>query len=218
MTKTTLLEQLDDLKANFAKNVPADIRQVMANATATLQNSSLTETSSKKGDLATSFILSNQNGDPVELQKLLASGPVVLSFYRGAWCPFCNLELKALQNRLTDIEALGATLIAISPQSPDSSLSTFENNKLRFDVLSDPNNKVAKKFGLVFTLPKALRPIYKDFGIDIVKSNQEDSFELPFAATFIVDTSGVIQYSFVDVDYTTRAEPQAIIDALKALS
>jgi len=217
MTQNTLLNQLDTVKQNFADNVPAEIRKIMANATADLEKSAITKKSLTKGNLAASFNLPNQLGKSVELNTLLTKGPVVISFYRGAWCPFCSLELKALQERLTDIESLGASLIAISPQAPGNSISTAEKNGLSFDVLSDQNNKVAKQFGLVFTLADSLKPIYENFGIDIAESNQEDSFELPFAATFVIDQKGVIQYAFVDVDYTNRAEPETIIEVLKSL-
>lgn len=217
MNGNTLLEQINSFKKEFSKNVPAEIAQIMSEATEKLKESNISDNSSRIGDSASNFTLLNQAGKAVELKQLLTNGPVVINFYRGAWCPFCNLELKALQDRIADIEALGASLIAISPQAPDSTLSTFEKNELRFDVLSDKNNEVAKKFGLVFTLPETLKPIYENFGIDIVSSNEESSFELPFAGTFIIDNLGVIQYAFVDADYTNRAEPQAIIDALKDL-
>ena len=217
MIQNTLLSQLDSFKENFANNVPIETRQIMQDATDVLESSAITKIALTKGDLITNFTLSNQTGKSVELHDLLVNGPVVVSFYRGAWCPFCNLELKALQEHLADFQAQGASLLAISPQAPDSTLSTVEKNELSFDVLSDQNNKIAKKFGLVFTLPESLKPIYESFGIDIVTSNKEDSFELPFAATFVIDQSGVIQYAFVDADYTNRAEPQIIIDVLKSL-
>jgi peroxiredoxin len=118
---------------------------------------------------------------------------------------------------LPEIESLGASLVAISPQLPEKSLSTAEENKLVFEVLSDVGNKVAREFGLVFTLSENLRPIYKSFGVDIPVANGDDSFELPIAATYVIDVDGTITHSFVDTDYTKRLEPAEVVEALKKL-
>jgi len=151
----------------------------------------------------------------VSSRELLARGPVVLSFYRGDWCPYCNLELKALQERVAEIEALGARLVAVSPQTPDATTDTATRNKLTFEVLSDTGNTVAKSFGLDFELAEELRPIYKNWGADLEKLNGEPPFSLPMAATYVIGCDGTIIESFVDTDYTERMEPQAIVDALK---
>ena len=148
------------------------------------------------------------------LSGLLNRGPIVLSFYRGAWCPYCNLELRALQESLPGIEAAGGQMVAISPQLPDNSLSTAEDRELSYEVLSDVGNHTARKYGLVFTLKKELRPIYKEWGADIISVNGDDSFELPVPATFVINNNGIITYSFVDADYTNRLEPAKIIEAL----
>ena len=120
----------------------------------------------------------NANGKTVRLDDLLQHGPVVVAFYRGGWCPYCNLELRALQKTLPEIEKHGAQLVAISPQTPDSSLSTQQKDELQFQVLSDKHNAVARQFGLVFTLPEEIRTIYKGFGHDLAARNGDDSFEL----------------------------------------
>ncbi|MEM6717142.1 MAG: peroxiredoxin-like family protein, partial [Cyanobacteria bacterium P01_C01_bin.147] len=140
-----------------------------------------------------------------------------IAFYRGGWCPYCNLELKALQNALASIQETGAALVAISPETPDNSLTTQEKNELAFPVLSDLDNQVARQFGLVFQLPASLRPIYDGFGIDLVAYNGNDQFELPIPATYVVQPNGEIVYAFADVDYTKRAEPSDVVNALKAL-
>jgi peroxiredoxin len=133
----------------------------------------------------------------VPLSDLLQHGPVVVAFYRGGWCPYCNLELRALQKSLPEIEKLGAQLVAISPQTPDSSLSTQQKDKLRFQVLSDKHSAVARQFGLVFTLPEEIRTIYKGFGHDLAVRNGDDSFELPFPATYVIGQDRIIRFAFV---------------------
>ena len=143
------------------------------------------------------------------------TGPSWLSFYRGGWCPYCNIELKALQDRLPEIEALGARLVAISPETPDNALTTQEKNEIGFEVLSDDGNKVASAFGLTFRLPDAVNDLYKGFGIDLETSNGEGSQTLPVPATFVIGKGGKVLKAIVDADYTTRAEPDEVIAALK---
>ncbi|MGC1784126.1 MAG: peroxiredoxin-like family protein [Acidobacteriaceae bacterium] len=174
----------------------------------------------KVGELAPDFTLPNAFGNPVSLSALLARGPVVVSFYRGEWCPFCNIELRALQQALPKMEQLGATLIAISPEMPDHGIVAAEKNKLTFPVLSDFGNKVARQFGIVFQIGQDLKEFSKNaFKNDIALRNGEDSYELPVPATYVVDTSGVIRFAHVDVDYMTgRAEPGEVISALKAIA
>jgi len=140
-----------------------------------------------------------------------------MTFYRGGWCPYCNLELKAYQDQLTNIKAENATLVAITPELPDVSLSTAEKNALEFEVLSDVNSDYARSLGLVFSLADELRPIYLSFGIEIEKHNGEGQFDLPLAATFVIAQDGTVASAFVDADYTTRQEPAEVVAALKTL-
>ncbi|MGF1495985.1 MAG: peroxiredoxin-like family protein [Elainellaceae cyanobacterium] len=211
----SLSQQIADTRAAFSERVPAETRQVMLQATEELAKSALVEQALNLGDRIPSFTLPNATGETVDVSELLASGPVVISFYRGGWCPYCNLELRALQQALPEIQALGATLVAVSPETPDSSLTTAEKNELEFQVLSDVGNQVARQFGLVFTLPEDLRPIYAGFGLDIPAHNGDDTFELPLAATYVVAADGTIVHAFVDADYTKRLEPDEIVAALK---
>lgn len=174
-----------------------------------------------KGEqLAPDFTLPDAFGNPVSLSALLARGPVVISFYRGEWCPFCNIELRALQQALPTIEQLGATLVAISPEMPDHGIVASEKNKLTFPVLSDFGNKVARQFGIVFQIGQELKEFSRNaFKNDIALRNGEDSYELPVPATYVLDTSGVIRFAHVDVDYMIgRAEPEEIISALKTIA
>ncbi|MEB3359165.1 MAG: peroxiredoxin-like family protein [Synechococcales bacterium] len=211
----SLSQQIAAVRAEFSKQVPAETRQVMQQATADLAKSALVEQALNVGDRLPDFTLPNATGEAIAIRNLLAQGSVVVSFYRGGWCPYCNLELRALQQALPEIQALGASLVAISPETPDSSLTTAEKNELDFQVLSDVGNRVARQFGLVFTLPEELRPIYEGFGIDIPAHNGDATFELPLAATYVVAADGTIVHAFVDADYTRRLEPAEIVAALK---
>lgn len=169
------------------------------------------------GAHAPDFTLPDSTGEHVSLSSLLSRGPVVLAFYRGGWCPHCSTELRAYQARLAEISSLGAALVAVSPQTPDNSLSTREKLELAFPVLSDTGNVVARSYGLVFSLPEELREIYAGFGLDLPTANGDDSFELPLPATYVIDTEGAVVWRHVDADYTKRAEPNDVIAALAAI-
>src|SRR5271170_3701346 len=174
----------------------------------------------KVGQSVPEFTLPDAFGNEVSLKTLLAQGPVVISFYRGEWCPFCNLELLALQEALPKIKDLGATLIAISPETQDHGIVATEKNKLTFPVLSDFGNKVARQFGIVFQVGQELRDFSKNvFKNDLALRNGDDSYELPVPATFVIDATGVIRFAHVDVDYMTgRAEPEMVVAALESIA
>lgn len=214
----TLATEIQDYQAQFRSKVPADVQGTMGKATQDLANSGIIDRTLKVGDRIPAVTLPDATGQSFSVQAALEQGPVVLAFYRGGWCPYCNLELKALQAVLPDIQAAGAILIAIAPETPDNSLSTSEKNALTFAVLSDVGNKVSREFGLVFQLPEALRPIYKGFGIDIEAYNGDPTFELPVPATYVVAPSGEIVYAFADADYTKRAEPADVVAALQQIA
>ncbi|MEM9164889.1 MAG: peroxiredoxin-like family protein [Cyanobacteria bacterium P01_F01_bin.4] len=214
----TLSTELQNYRDQFRTKAPADVQGVMGKATQDLADSGIVDRALKVGDRIPQVTLPDATGQSFSIQAALAQGPIVLAFYRGGWCPYCNLELKALQAVLPDIEAAGATLIAIAPETPDNSLSTREKNALAFAVLSDVGNKVSREFGLVFQLPVELRPIYKGFGIDIEAYNGDQTFELPVPATYVVAPSGEIVYAFADADYTKRAEPADVVATLKQIA
>ncbi len=213
----SLKEKLDSLTEENKSRIPAQAAAVMKDAHEELMRSGIQTRALKPGDPAKDFSLPNAHGKPVSLTSLLRDGPVVITFYRGAWCPYCNLTLKALQEALPEIEEARGKLVAISPQNPDASLSTVEKNELRFEVLSDSGNKVAKSYGIAFALQKGVSEIYKSFGIDLQKSNGTAEEELPLAATFIIGTDERIRYAYVDTDYKRRMEPQDIVSILKQL-
>ena len=122
-----------------------------------------------------------------------------------------------MQLIISEVKSLGATLVAISPQVPEKSLATAEENKVSFEVLSDVGNEVARQFGLAFSLPERLRTIYKQFGADVAAANGDERYELPLAATYVIDVDGIIRYSFVDIDYTKRLEPEEVVKVLKKI-
>ncbi|KAL3467925.1 thioredoxin-like protein [Aspergillus heterothallicus] len=167
------------------------------------------------------FTLPSATGTPVSSSTLLAENKALLiSFYRGEWCPFCNLELRALQARLPEFQALGVNLVAISPQLPDASLSVAKKNALQFPVLSDVGNQLAWELGIVWKQPQAFGEIFKGFGIDWAGSygeGQEDLLEVPIPATILVGGDGVVREVFVDVDYTKRLEPETALEWVRRL-
>jgi peroxiredoxin len=223
MATTQVLQttvELDGARDHYRNNViPADKLVVMDRATEELIRSGVRSTAAREGDRIGDFILMDAHGAPVRLQQLLTAGPVVISFYRGGWCPYCNIELRGLQRVLPEIQRLGGSLVAISPQLPDNSLSTEEKNGLVFSVLSDVGNTVARRFGIVFTLPDDLLETYNQFQHGLGKMNGDTgATDLPIPATFVLDRSGVIQLAYVDEDYTRRLDPELILDKLRQLA
>jgi len=169
------------------------------------------------GQTAPDFVLPDATGEKVALADRRAAGPVVVSFYRGAWCPYCSQELHAQQEILGEIRALGASLVAISPQRPDDSLSLVERLDLDFDVLSDVDQEVIRAYRLQFELPDTLREIYPALGIDLTQQNADGSWHLPVPATFVIDRDGVVRARHVDPNYLERMDPAEILDALRRL-
>lgn len=212
----SLSDQLKKLTEEASQKMPAETFVTLLRATVKLKHTGIEAKALQVGDQAPAFVLPNHLGHPVSSAELLSRGPLVLSFYRGEWCPYCNLEINALQSRLPEMKKLGASLLAVSPETPEHSLSMHEKHALSFDVLSDQGNQCARKFGLVFTLPEELHPIYEQFGIDLRANNGDSSLQLPMPATYVIDSSGKIVKSHVDVNYATRLEPDDIIDALYA--
>ncbi|MEL6382977.1 MAG: peroxiredoxin-like family protein, partial [Cyanobacteria bacterium J06626_18] len=164
----SLTQDLAQFADQMREKLPVEVQDAMAKASDDIAQLGIEDRSLKVGDTIPSVTLPNAVGETVTVQDLLKQGPVVIAFYRGGWCPYCNLELRALQQALPEIQAAGANLVAIAPETPDNSLSTQEKNELTFEVLSDVGNTIARKFGLVFALPEYLRPVYQSLGIDLV--------------------------------------------------
>lgn len=168
------------------------------------------------GDKFPSFRLSDATGKEVSSDDLLAKGPLLITFYRGEWCPYCNIALQHLQRRLDEYKARGVTLVALTPELPDYSLTTAEKNEIEFPVLTDRNNEVAKKLGIVFDQVSA-KDLFQQIGVDLCKRNGLDNFEVPIPATLLVDGSGVVRNVFIDPDYRNRMEPKVALEWIDAL-
>lgn len=206
-----LTEELKRYADASAVKIPQELQTVMGGDIKKVEESQLLKKSTKKGDSLKPFNLPNATGTIVSSDDLLKKGKLVINFYRGGWCPYCNLELKAFQEVLPQINEAGATLIAITPEQPDHSLSTSEKNELEFEVLTDKDNAYARELHLVFQLSKELNEIYKGFGIDLESSNGNTDHELPIAATYVVDTDGTVIYSYLSADYKVRANPTEVL-------
>jgi peroxiredoxin len=215
-SSATLREKLEARKAEFAAKAPPELSERFEKGIADVAASGAPAAALKLGDAAPDFSLPDARGGTFTLSEALARGPVVITWYRGGWCPYCNLQLREYQQRLPEWTALGASLVAISPQTPDNSLSTAEKQELKFAVLSDAGNAVARRYGLVYTLPKDVgETLEKMVGLSAV--NASASGELPLSATYVIDRTGKVVYAFVDADYRRRAEPSEILAALSAL-
>jgi peroxiredoxin len=171
----------------------------------------------KNGDTMPAFSLPDSKNKTVTSEALLKESNLVVVFYRGGWCPFCNTYLKKLQDQNDKIEAAGGKLVAISAENPDDSLTTEQKHNLTFHVLSDKNLDFARRFGLVYELPATTDEKYQEMGIDLVSSNDMEKPELPISATYIVNKESKIVYSFVNPDYKKRLEPETIISELEKL-
>jgi peroxiredoxin len=185
----------------------------MENSTNALKEQTLSNNALQTGATLPEFNLPDVNGNQVALSSF-TNDFIVLSFYRGGWCPFCNMELKALQNILPELEALSTDLVAVSPETPDNSLTTSEKNELNFSVLSDINNVYAKSLGLVFQIPEDLREVYHSFNLNVDQHNGNADYELPMPATYIINKEREIIYSFTPEDYTERLDPDVILKVL----
>lgn len=213
----SLSDELHALYEGTFRDIPADIREVMERGDRELAESGRAEQALNVGARAPRFALPSATGQRVALDDLLAQGPVVLTFYRGSWCPFCSLALRALQRQHISIVAKGARLVAVSPQTPDASLSLAERGRLAFDVLSDVGSDVAKQFGLAFDLSDELGALYDRLGFELERANGGYARTLPLPATYVIDRGGVIRWAFVDADYKVRAEPADVLAALDGL-
>src|SRR5580700_6711731 len=210
----SLKQQLAEYRAGWFERVPAERQAIMERHIAGLRDG-LAKSALKTGDRAPAVVLGNARGDTVDVGALLKNGPVIVSFYRGGWCPYCNFELRAFQQILRQIEAAGATLVAISPEKPDDTLSTAEKNALSFEVLSDVGQKVGRAFGLVYEFTEELKRAYHGFNFDLpARNGTPGEWALPISATYVIDRDGSIIYAYTDVDYRDRADPRDILQVL----
>lgn len=219
----TLQVRLDAFKADFEAgkppySVPRSVIDTMHQATTELIASGAARRARKAGDIAPPFTLPDAEGNLVSSASLLQKGPLVLSFYRGVWCPYCNMELQALQANLPAFQEAGASLAAVSPQTAPNSRKSMRQNALAFPILSDVRNDVAASFGLRFALPPYLVELYKSLKNDLPAFNGDPSWTLPMPARFVIGQDGVIAYAEVNPDYTLRPDPSELLPTLKALA
>ena len=212
-----LQQDIDAFVAQTAGRVPAEFATALQTSIDTLRDTGIASRTLHAGDLAPQFTLPNALGQPVSVGDLLQRGPVIISFYRGIWCPYCNLELRAYQRILGDVRAAGGDFIAISPQTPDRSLATATKNGLAFEVLSDRGNRVAAQFGIAYATPEIVRKITMMFGADIAAINGDDGETLPIAATYVVDRDRRIALAHVDADFRVRLEPEDALEVLRGI-
>ncbi|EHK79428.1 alkyl hydroperoxide reductase/ thiol specific antioxidant/ Mal allergen [Sinorhizobium meliloti CCNWSX0020] len=217
-----LQDKLDAMREDFENGrfplVPTrDQLDTMQRATQLLVDSGQADDALKAGDTAPEFTLEDADGNSVGSRALLARGPLIATFYRGVWCPFCNYDLQALEEIRPAIEERGASLVAISPQTPANSRKSQRDNKLGFPILSDAGTAVAAEFGLRFALPDDLIEVYRQFGNDLPKINDDPAWVLPMPARYVIGTNGVIAYAEVNPDYTRRPDPSDLLPVLNRL-
>lgn len=211
-----LSDQLEQRKAEFLQKADPEKAAKYEEGIEAVAASGVVDKALKKGDEAPDFELPNAAGKTVRLSELLAEGPVVLTWYRGGWCPYCNLALRAMQIELLKIQETGAQLVAISPELPQFAEETKTKNALEFEVLTDEGNAVARKFGIVFKMTPYVAKAMQD-GAKLHERNGDESDELPLAATYVIKPNGKIAYAFLDPDYRKRAEPSEVVEVLKEL-
>ncbi len=165
----------------------------------------------KPGQIAPDFYLPDPDGKPTTLHQLAAKGPVILSFYRGDWCVFCDLELRALQRYLTDFQKYNATIIGVSPQKIEVAQMTKREKELSYSLVTDKGNFIARMYSLIKEAPKAMQQAFLSFGLDLGSKSADQSFDIPVPGTFVVNQEGKIIFSFADADFSKRAEPSEIL-------
>ncbi|MGH8516966.1 MAG: peroxiredoxin-like family protein [Panacagrimonas sp.] len=214
----SLQDRLDAFKADFEGNkAPPEAVAIMHRATAELAASGQAQRALKVGAMLPAFTLSDSEGRTVSSAELLAQGPLVITFYRGVWCPYCNMDLQAIEEVASEIRGMGASLVAISPQTPVNGAKSRTQNKLSFPILSDARGDVAAAFGLRFGLPDDLKGLYGKFGVDLATVNGDPSWTLPMPARYVIGRDGVVAYAEVDPDYTQRPDPSELIPTLRRL-
>ena len=213
---TSLSQELEEYRAGWRQRVPADRQAAMERHIAHLETSGFGKSAKQVGDLAPDVSLPDATGKAVSLASMLQKGPVVVVFYRGGWCPFCNMQLKAYESVLPRIKAAGASIMAISTEKPDDTVSTTEKNALTFPVLSDVGQKAGKAFGVVYAFTEELRSVYDGFKLDIPgKNGTPGEWSLPLSATYVVGSDGRILFADTGVDYRHRTDPMDVLAVLE---
>lgn len=210
-----LKEELGAFAQKMSINAPQEVLQTMGTEIGKLAESGIMSTALKQGNKAPDFELKDTEGNIVSLNSLVQKGSLVISFNRGNWCPFCNIELKHLQNKLCEINITGANLVVISPQLPEKSAELIAQNGFEYPILFDQGNEVARKFGIAFTLAEPLIPIHIAFGMDIPAHNGDESYTLPIPATYVINSNKEIVFSSINPNWMERADTNEYLTVLK---
>ncbi|MEQ8698633.1 MAG: peroxiredoxin-like family protein [Bauldia litoralis] len=214
----TLDEQLAKMRATMAKEIPAEIREQMHIENETLRASGMLERAIKPGDPLPPFEMPNYTGETISSEALLAEGPLVISFFRGHWCPYCAVELYALREIVDDLKALGANLVAMTPTLPEFNKAQIEKRRLNFPLLTDRGNDYAEGIGIRFVLAEVLQKAYANVGgIDLPTINGDPSWTLPIPTRLVIDPGGIVRAVDMDPDYTYRPEPSKSVADVRAL-
>lgn len=213
------LEQtLAQLRDKFAKIIPESASAIMEGHIESLRKNGAVDQILRPGAKAPAFTLKNQHGEDISSVELIKDGPLVVSFTRGSWCPFCAAEIRALNDVYDQFRQAGIELVVLSPQSPEKARQQATAEKLKFNLLVDKNNEIGKAFGLVYTFPEDLKNVYSSvFKLDIQATNEASSWQLPIPARFVIDSSGIIRDAKADPDYRYRPEPSEVFDIAKSL-
>lgn len=214
----SLREALHELAASARARRPTDVQRVIDAALEGLRGSGIVQSCLQPGEMAPDFALPSTGGGNFGLEAMLRNGPVVVAFYRGGWCPYCNLTLRALNDLAPALQAFGASLVAIAPERTEAQRETGDKHGLRFPLLTDRDNRVAQLFGLAFRMPDDLVALYRGLGIDLPTANATREWVLPLPATYVIARDGTVAAAFIDIDYTKRAEPAEILAAVAHLA
>lgn len=209
-----LAKQIEQFNNELATQVPQEVLEAFEKSIKDLKTKNIEEKSIKLGAIMPDFSLPNAKNEIIHSKEILKKGKMIIAFYRGSWCPYCNLELKALQDNLSKINDKKASLVAISPQSPDNSLTIIEKHNLTFEVLTDKDNTFAKQLGIAFELQDFVLPFYNALGINLSFFNKNNDNSLLIPAVFVVNEDGKIVYKFADADYMNRIDIDELLNTL----
>jgi peroxiredoxin len=212
---TPLSEQLAAKAEASAASAPAELRAAFKAGIDVVRDLGIEESAKQVGDMAVDGELAGWDGTSVKLSDLWNEGPIVLMWYRGGWCPYCNIQLRAMQASLGEIENAGAKLVVLTPELPEKAKETADAANIEIVALHDKDSALAEQYGILFDLPEAIVPIYRD-KLKLPEYNGSDKLQLPLAATYVIDKSGKITFAFLDADYKKRAEPADVLAAVRA--
>ena len=208
--------KLDERKAEFSKTASEKKKNDYEEGIRLVEQSGVLDGAKNVGDTAPDFMLNNAVGEPVKLSSLLEQGPVVMIWYRGEWCPYCNIYLEDIQAHVGEFKEAGAQVVAISPETPDNGWTLQDKLDIEFHVLSDFKSEVAEEYGILYELPPKIAEAYES-AFELSKKNDDDRFVLPLSASYVIDQDGTITYAFLDADYRNRAETSVLLEEVKGL-